>query len=237
MTNCILHTCVYCSPQDDIPYTSTSDSLDSVSIFSPSLSSTRSTSTKAPASTQKRQSAAYNNDQQPYLRITRQPTSTNTRPSQPSSGGTLPARGQLHKSQTKQPAHLVNQNGSQQITTLPEPLQVDTKSDGVLSNSVFWKYAAEAVEREKEMAQTQAAQARAAAAATADRSQFLMRQFGALKEREAAAKEAVKQANAKVKTTERQMEKMKTTQAEVRGKEGARCFLLVTLLSDPLLSA
>ena len=211
---------MFVSPQDAVPYTPTSDSLDSVSIFSLSLSSTGSTSTKTPASTQQRQPAAYNEDQQPYLRVTRPPASAN---------GTLPARVQPQKSQPRQPVPVpVNQNGSQQITS------------GVFSNSVFWKLATEAVEREKEAAQAQAAEARAAATATADRSQFLMRQFGALKAREAAAKEAVKLANAKVTAAAGQMEKMKQTQAEVRGTKRGRiiivrnfrvCFSSVQLLS------
>ena len=173
---------MFVSPQDAVPYTPTSDSLDSVSIFSLSLSSTGSTSTKTPASTQQRQPAAYNEDQQPYLRVTRPPASAN---------GTLPARVQPQKSQPRQPVPVpVNQNGSQQITS------------GVFSTSVFWKLATEAVEREKEAAQAQAAEAKAAAAG--------------------------------------QMEKMKQTQAEVRGTKRGRMIIvrnfLVCLSSVQLLS-
>ena len=105
------------------------------------------------------------------------------------------------------------------MNQVPRQPQVDSQVD---NSGVFWKYAAEAVEREKEAAQAQAAEAKAAAAVTAERSQFLMRQLGALKERETAAKEAVKHANVKVKATERQMEKMKQTQAEVSGRGRGR---------------
>ena len=105
------------------------------------------------------------------------------------------------------------------MNQVPRQPQVDSQVD---NSGVFWKYAAEAVEREKEAAQAQAAEAKAAAAVTAERSQFLMRQLGALKEREAAAKEAVKHANVKVKATEKQMEKMKQTQAEVSGRGRGR---------------